>query len=82
MELVRRYSKRPEVIKPNEALLAFPACHAWPMALNAIETLRGWRAVSDRCARCNNEEHHDVMFPLNRPVQRSFSFASKGPTSK
>ena len=70
------------MIKPNEALLACPACHAWPMALNAIETMRGWQAVSYRCARCDNEEHHDLMFPLKRAVQRPLSFASKGPASK
>ncbi len=70
------------VINPNEALLTCPACNAWPMALNAIETVRGWRAVSYRCTRCNHEEYHDLLFPFKTSRPAAFSFAIKGPTSK
>ena len=52
------------MIKPNEALRSCPACQAWPMALTAIETLRGWRAESYRCGRCNYEEDLSLLFPV------------------
>lgn len=70
------------MIKPTEALRACPACGAWPMALNAIETMRGWRAESYRCSHCKFAEDRDLMSPLRGSVPHPSNLAGKVPTTK
>jgi formate dehydrogenase maturation protein FdhE len=62
-----------EVIKPNEALQFCPTCNAWPMALTAVETMRGWWRVGRfRCGRCKHEQDQVDMCQQRDPVPRTF----------